>query len=183
MRFVTLEWLCGRRLRRTRPTAGTPGAPVRALVPYVRQGALSLRSWVRPVHAESGEVKVSGRDITISGRLLGDARLTGDPVLLLRRRGKDEGELEFPGTREGADGFRCTVPVSAPAGIQAAAHDVWDLWLRYAADAAPARIGRILDESPSGIGFRSFGADLMRITATSLFGSVPTTSASNSRLS
>lgn len=123
-----------------------PGAPVRALVPYVRQGALSLRSWVRPVHAESGEVKVSGRDITISGRLLGDARLTGDPVLLLRRRGKDEGELEFPGTREGADGFRCTVPVSAPAGIQAAAHDVWDLWLRYAPDAAPARIGRILDD-------------------------------------
>ncbi|MCX4509104.1 glycosyltransferase family 4 protein [Streptomyces sp. NBC_01619] len=123
-----------------------PGVPVRALVPYVRQGGLTLRSWVRPVHAESGDVNITARHLTISGRLLGEAQLTADPVLLLRRRGKDTGALEFPGARVGADGFRCTVPLAAPAKVQASAHDVWDLWLRPAAGAEPVRIGRFLDD-------------------------------------
>ncbi|MFD5426265.1 glycosyltransferase family 4 protein [Streptomyces sp. NPDC127084] len=123
-----------------------PGAPVGALVPYVRHGGLTLRSWVRPVHAESGTVNVTERDITVSGRLLGEAQLTGDPVLVLRRRGKSPGELEFRGARVGTDGFRSTVPLAALTRIQAEAHDVWDLWLRYAPGAGLARIGRLLDD-------------------------------------
>ncbi|MFD7615074.1 glycosyltransferase family 4 protein [Streptomyces sp. NPDC059828] len=123
-----------------------PGAPVRSLVPYVRHGGLALRSWVRPVHAESAAVDVTDRGITVSGRLLGEGQLTGDPALLLRRRGKIPGELEFPGVRVGTDGFRCTAPLTAPVRIQADAHDVWDLWLRYAPGAEPARIGRVLDD-------------------------------------
>ncbi|MFG3303901.1 glycosyltransferase family 4 protein [Streptomyces wuyuanensis] len=122
------------------------GEPVRALVPYVRQGGLTLRSWVRPAHAESGEITVGARRITVSGRLLGEAGPMGDPVLLLRRRGADAGELEFPGTRVGADGFRCTIPLTAPVAALASSHDVWDLWLLPAPGAAPVRIGRVLDD-------------------------------------
>lgn len=123
-----------------------PGEPVHTLVPYVRHGGLTLRSWARPAHAESGDITVGSRRITVSGRLLGDAGPVEDPVLLLRRRGADAGELEFPGARVGADGFRCTVPLAAPVAVQASAHDVWDLWLRPARGAAPVRIGRVLDD-------------------------------------
>ncbi|MEU4131017.1 glycosyltransferase family 4 protein [Streptomyces wuyuanensis] len=122
------------------------GEPVRALVPYVRQGGLALRSWVRPAHAESAEITVGARRIAVSGRLLGEAPPLGDPVLLLRRRGADAGELEFPGTRVGADGFRCTIPLAAPVAARASSHDVWDLWLLPAPGAAPVRIGRVLDD-------------------------------------
>lgn len=123
-----------------------PGEPVRTLVPYVRHGGLTLRSWVRPAHAESGAITVGSRRITVSGRLLGQARPAGDPVLLLRRRGAHADELEFPGARVGADGFRCAIPLAAPVAVQASAHDVWDLWLRPAPGAAPVRIGRVLDD-------------------------------------
>ncbi|MCZ7460294.1 hypothetical protein [Streptomyces sp. WMMC940] len=67
-------------------------------------------------------------------------------MLLLRRRGADARELEFPGTRVGADGFRCTIPLAAPVAVHASAHDVWDLWLLPAPGAAPVRIGRVLDD-------------------------------------
>ncbi|MFE0087008.1 glycosyltransferase family 4 protein [Streptomyces sp. NPDC058991] len=123
-----------------------PGEPVHTLVPYVRNGGLALRSWVRPAHAESGDITVGSRRITVSGRLLGQVRPAGDPVLLLRRRGADARELEFPGTRVGADGFRCTIPLAAPVAVRASAHDVWDLWLLPAPGAAPVRIGRVLDD-------------------------------------
>ncbi|WP_327323576.1 glycosyltransferase family 4 protein [Streptomyces sp. NBC_01210] len=122
------------------------GAAVRQLVPYVKQGVLSLRSWVRPVHAEVGDILLADRKIMLTGRLLGRGTLADDPVLLLRRRGKDPAELTFPVGREGSDGFRVTVPCAAPAAVQTAAHDVWDLWLRYAPDAEPVRPGRVLDD-------------------------------------
>ncbi|GFH34121.1 glycosyltransferase family 4 protein [Streptomyces pacificus] len=123
-----------------------PGEPVHTLVPHVRHGGLALRSWVRPAHAESGRITVGARRITVSGRLLGQVRPVGDPVLLLRRRGVDEGHLEFPGARVGADGFRCAIPLAAPVRVQASGHDIWDLWLRHAPGAAPVRIGRVLDD-------------------------------------
>ncbi|MFF0061051.1 glycosyltransferase family 4 protein [Streptomyces sp. NPDC005279] len=122
------------------------GAAVGQLVPYVRQSVLSLRSWARPVHAEVGDILLADRKITLSGRLLGKGALADDPVLLLRRRGKDPVELTFPVGREGSDGFRVTVPCAAPAARRSAPHDVWDLWLRYASDAGPVRPGRVLDD-------------------------------------
>ncbi|MEV0926580.1 glycosyltransferase family 4 protein [Streptomyces spongiicola] len=140
-----------------------PGEPVHTLVPCVRHGGLALRSWVRPVHAESGGITVGSRRITVCGRLLGQARPVGDPVLLLLRRGADAGELEFPGTRVGADGFRCAIPLAAPVAVQASGHDVWDLWLRHAPGAAPVRIGRVLDDVVEKGGVFSYPAvDLLR---------------------
>ncbi|WP_328860539.1 glycosyltransferase family 4 protein [Streptomyces sp. NBC_00306] len=129
-------------------TAGrtTPGEAVRQLVPYVRHGSLSLRSWSRPVHAEVAGLRVSGRTFTIDGRLLGEGVPDGEPVLLMRRRGKHALELSFDAVREGADRFRVTVPVAEPVTGQVDAHDVWDLWLRYSPGAEPVRLARILDD-------------------------------------
>lgn len=120
--------------------------PVRNLVPYTKQGVLALRSWARPVHAEVGEIRLARQKITVSGRLFAPGAPAGDPVLLLRRRGSAPAELTFPGDREGSDGFRVTVPCAAPANAQAEPHDVWDLWLRYAPDAEPVRLARVLDD-------------------------------------
>ncbi|TQK44572.1 glycosyltransferase involved in cell wall biosynthesis [Streptomyces sp. SLBN-118] len=130
-----------------RAAARTPaGGPVRTLVPYVKQGVLSLRSWVRPVHAEVGEIRLTRQRITVSGRLFAPGTPGGDRALLLRRRGKAPAELTFPASREGADGFRASVPCAAPADRRADAHDVWDLWLRYAPDEEPVRLARVLDD-------------------------------------
>ncbi|MET7618994.1 glycosyltransferase family 4 protein [Streptomyces sp. NPDC005408] len=125
----------------------TPAAgPVRNLVPYVKQGVLSLRSWVRPVHAEVGEIRLTRQEITISGRLFALGTAAKDLVLLLRRRGKVPAELTFPADRDGSHGFRVTFPSAAPADCQADVHEVWDLWLRYAPDAEPVRLARVLDD-------------------------------------
>ncbi|GAA2477638.1 glycosyltransferase family 4 protein [Streptomyces gobitricini] len=122
------------------------GEPVRQLVPYTRNGALHLRSWVRPAHAEAGDVRIRNGTLTLTARLHGAAEPDGEPVLLLRRRGKAPLELAFPGTRHGADGFRFTFSCAAPAARQQDPHDVWDLWLRYAPGAGPVRLGRFLDD-------------------------------------
>ncbi|MFI1400211.1 glycosyltransferase family 4 protein [Streptomyces sp. NPDC020681] len=123
-----------------------PGGGVRNLVPYAdkARGTLVLRSWVRPVHAEAADVRLDGSRFTLTGRLIG-AAATGDPVLVLRRRGKAH-ELTFSGQWNGTDTFRFAVPASAPAAEQVTAHDVWEAFLRYAPDVAPVKIGRVLDD-------------------------------------
>ncbi|MET9804304.1 glycosyltransferase family 4 protein [Streptomyces sp. NPDC006368] len=156
-------WECSVRLpgsgRRVRITArsvdqrGAMRATARAqdgvchLVPYAGKPTkhLLLRSWVRPVHAEAGEVRVSAGKITVSGELMG-AALRDDPVLILRRRGKGSVDLTHPGTRHGERGFRFTFPADGPAARQSTANEWWDLLVRYAPDAEPARIARVLDD-------------------------------------
>ncbi|MFI9582116.1 glycosyltransferase family 4 protein [Streptomyces sp. NPDC052236] len=131
-----------------------PGAAVRNLVPYVSKAknTLVLRSWVRQVHAEAADVQLAGKKLTLSGRLLGGggggagAVPSGAPVLVLRRRGKPARDLTFTGRWEDAHVFRFTVPCAQPAAQQTTAHDVWDALLRYAPDAEPVRIGRVLDD-------------------------------------
>ncbi|MGW1887882.1 glycosyltransferase family 4 protein [Streptomyces sp. NPDC001970] len=132
-----------------------PGSGVRHLVPYIRTPAnlLALRSWVRPVHAEAGDITVSDRSITVSGRFYGPEHgsekrgaLAERPLLLLRRRGADPAELEFPGARDGAHGFRCTLSVPAVVERRLAEKERWELWLRYATDTEPVRVGRIIDD-------------------------------------
>ncbi|MEE1753472.1 glycosyltransferase family 4 protein [Streptomyces sp. SP18CS02] len=169
VRFAEGVWECsvqlpgsGRRVRiaarsidqrgamRARDRVERTGAEdgVRTLVPYPGKPKkqLQLRSWVRPVHAEAGEVRVADRRITVSGELMGPARFSGDPVLVLRRRGRESVEFTYPGSRLGERGFRFTFPATAPAARQTVADQWWDLLVRYAPDAEPARIGRVLDD-------------------------------------
>jgi hypothetical protein len=127
----------------------TPGGPVRNLVPYedkAKGGALMLRAWHRPVHAEAADIQVDGSRVTLEGSMLGTATVAGDPTLVLRRRGKPTDEILFPGERVGEDGFRFSFSSTVPAASQTTSHDVWDAFIRYAPDARPVRIGRLLDD-------------------------------------
>jgi hypothetical protein len=97
------------------------------------------------VHAEAADVRLAGKKVTLSGRLIGAAP-AGDPVLVLRRRGRPARELTITGRWEDSHVFHFTVPCAQPAAHQATAHDVWDALLRYAPDSQPAKIGRVLDD-------------------------------------
>jgi glycosyltransferase involved in cell wall biosynthesis len=109
---------------------------VRVQLPYrLADGGLGLRVWSRPVHAEVGDIHVDDEGIHVDGRLIG-AVFTGEPVLELRGPG---GAIEQrPATALTASTFRADVPPLA-AGV-------WRLWLRYAPDAKPVRLGRFLDD-------------------------------------
>lgn len=160
--FFAERPLSGRRLRLTSRVidqrgairAGTrrePRAAVRNRVPFTATdtGSLALRSWSRAVHAEASQVQVAGKQIALTGALLGPATLGSSPVLELRRRKGTKGavqKLEFSGERRGERDFRFSIPCEAPAAQQITAHDVWDVWLRYAPDADAVRVGRILDD-------------------------------------
>ncbi|MEU0371813.1 glycosyltransferase family 4 protein [Streptomyces sp. NPDC006283] len=127
----------------------TPGGAVRNLVPYedkAKGGALMLRAWHRPIHAEAADVQVDGAKVTLSGTLLGPAAITWEPILMLRRRGRPSDEIVFPGVRVGEDGFRFTFSSTVPAASQITSHDVWDAFVRYSPDAPPVKIGRLLDD-------------------------------------
>ncbi|MFI1936285.1 glycosyltransferase family 4 protein [Streptomyces purpureus] len=128
-----------------------PSAGFRHLVPFRRapKHHLVLRSWVRDVHAEAGNVDVSLRErkLTVHGRLIGPATLGERPELLLRRRGeRDAQELVLPGTRRGERGFEVTVPAAAVVAERRTEKDAWDLWLRPAPGQEPVRVGRVLDD-------------------------------------
>lgn len=126
-----------------------PEDTVRNLIPYkdtAKGGALMLRAWSRPVHAEADVVEVDGRRVTLAGRLHGRATASGEPELVLRRRGKPKEEITFPGERQGSRGFRFTFSSSVPAASQTTSHDVWDAYVRYAPDEKPVRVGRVLDD-------------------------------------
>ncbi|MFI2210856.1 glycosyltransferase [Streptomyces sp. NPDC020141] len=126
----------------------TPGAGVRHRVPYRRgpRHQLALRSWVRPVHAEAGDIRRSGSRLTLEGRVLGPAAPADGAELTLRRRGGPEEEIAFPAVRDGARGFRAVIHGEAPAARQLTAHDVWEVWLRCAPDRDPVRVARLLDD-------------------------------------
>jgi glycosyltransferase involved in cell wall biosynthesis len=110
------------------------------------KGFLTLRTWNRPVHAEAGDITVDGTRLTVTGTLVGHTALIGQQVLVLRRRGRIQQELTFPGSRQGPDGFRVTFPCARPAARQLTRNDYWDLYLRYTSEDPPVKIGRLLDD-------------------------------------
>ncbi|WP_149183148.1 glycosyltransferase family 4 protein [Streptomyces sp. TRM49041] len=125
-----------------------PGAGVRHLVPYRRapQHLLELRSWVRAVHAEAGDIEVTDQDVTVTGRLIGPAdRVVDRPQLVLRRYDSHE-EVVVTGAWLPDRRFRITLPWAEPAGRRRREQDTWALWLRHADGQPPIKIARLLDD-------------------------------------
>jgi glycosyltransferase involved in cell wall biosynthesis len=101
---------------------------VRVQLPYrTEDGRLAVRVWERAVHAEVGDVDAD-EGVRLSGRLIG-ATLTGEATL-------EPGSVPV---RELPDGRWTALLTSAPEGTSV-------LWLRYAPDAEPVRLGRFLDD-------------------------------------
>jgi hypothetical protein len=101
---------------------------VRVLLPYrTEDGRLAVRVWDRAVHAEVGDVDL-GDGVRLTGRLIG-AALTAGATL-------EPGSV--PVTIR-PDGRWTAVLTSAP-------EQPSPLSLRYAPDAEPAPVGRLLDD-------------------------------------
>jgi hypothetical protein len=115
-------------------------------VPYPTQdGRLRVRSWLRAPHAEAGDIGLAPERgaMTVEGMLYGvelgegavaEARLpAGDRVHTVPVRGEGR-----------AFGF--TLTYGPMAEVPVAKEQLWELWLRPAADAPGIRISRILDD-------------------------------------
>lgn len=125
-----------------------PGDGVRHLVPYRRPPGhlLELRSWVRAVHAEAGDIALTDDRATLTGRLLGPVTDRADRPELVMRRYDSHEEVAVPGAWLPGDRFRIDLPWEELAGRRRREQDTWALWLRYAPDRGPVKIARLLDD-------------------------------------
>ncbi|NUK09152.1 hypothetical protein HRW23_31970 [Streptomyces lunaelactis] len=108
-------------------------------------GRLALRCWARAPHAEAGDIGFAPQQgaLTVEGLLYGAEPAEG----AVAEARLHSGELvhEVPVTGEGRT-FAFTLPCRPMAGRPLGKGQVWDLWLRPAADAPAIRISRILDD-------------------------------------
>ncbi|WP_419995422.1 glycosyltransferase family 4 protein [Streptomyces boninensis] len=126
------------------PAAGT--GPVEVWLPYVTdEGHLSLRTWLREVHAEVSHVLVGAADTTVHGRLYGSA-LPAAAGLVVRRRGEQE-EFTVPAAPAADGGFAARIPYRplAERRQEGEPREIWDLYLSVEGH-KPLRLGRILDD-------------------------------------
>ncbi|MEU5900858.1 hypothetical protein [Streptomyces venezuelae] len=114
-------------------------------IPYAtKQGNLSVRSWLRAPHAETGEIEISGTAMTVRGRVYGTALADTGYVEAVRRDEKDavrRAEI----TADGPE-FSFALPYGPLADRGAGP---WDLWLRPVGESGPrVRLARLLDDVP-----------------------------------
>ncbi|MGW6904416.1 transferase [Streptomyces sp. NPDC054940] len=124
-------------------------SPVAVRVPYTtKDGYLAVRAWLRTAHAEVEGIEVADRTLTVRARLHGATLAEGAAVRLRLRGG--EGVVRTLEPRAASDGraFSFTVDYGELAAGPGTGSRVWDLSVqpRAAADAAPIRIGRLLDD-------------------------------------
>ncbi|MET8686283.1 hypothetical protein ABZV77_18910 [Streptomyces sp. NPDC004732] len=114
-------------------------------IPYAtKQGNLSVRSWRRAPHAETGELEITGTAMTVQGRVYGTA-LTDAAYVEAVRRDEPERVLRVDITAEGpAFSFALRYGPLADSGA-----GPWDLWLLPAGESGPrVRLARLLDDVP-----------------------------------
>ncbi|MEV6396951.1 hypothetical protein AB0M39_19550 [Streptomyces sp. NPDC051907] len=115
-------------------------------IPYpTADGRLAVRCWVRAPHAEAGDIVLAAEQgaMTVQGQLYG-VELGEGAVAEARLRSGDRVH-QVPVTGEGR-AFGFTLPYQALAEQPVGKEQLWELWLRPAADAAGIKISRILDD-------------------------------------
>ncbi|MEV0254846.1 hypothetical protein AB0H82_11365 [Streptomyces sp. NPDC050732] len=114
-------------------------------IPYAtKQGNLSVRSWLRAPHAETGEIDITGTAMTVHGRVYGTG-LTDTAYVEAVRRAEPDVVHRAEVTADGPE-FTFTLPYGPLAEHGAGP---WDLWLLPAGGSGPrVRLARILDDVP-----------------------------------
>ncbi|MEU8846583.1 transferase [Streptomyces sp. NPDC048564] len=123
-------------------------APVAVRIPYVtKDGYLAVRAWLRPAHAEVEGVDITDRSMTVRARLHGASSAEGATVRL-RLRGGGTVLTLVPQPEVDGRGFRFTVEYGELVADGGTGNRVWDLFVQTgpAQEAAPVRIGRLLDD-------------------------------------
>ncbi|MGW8065727.1 hypothetical protein ACVV2G_26515 [Streptomyces ziwulingensis] len=111
-------------------------------IPYAdRQGNLTVRSWLRAPHAETGELSLAEDGLTVRGRVYGTQFAAGAHAELRSRPGGGAGDVRRLDVAADRADFGLTVPYVALAPGE------WDLWLRPAGGSGPVvRLARLLDD-------------------------------------
>ncbi|MFJ4031132.1 transferase [Streptomyces griseoluteus] len=118
-------------------------SPVAVRIPYrALDGFLAVRAWLRPAHAEAGPIEVGDRATAVTARLHG-TELGEDAVVRLRGRRSREERTLSPSVDADGRGFRFTVDHADLTGV---AVRYWDVHVLPTPDAAPVRVGRVLDD-------------------------------------
>ncbi|MEU7131934.1 glycosyltransferase [Streptomyces sp. NPDC046261] len=128
---------------------------VTAWVPYgTSDGFLAVRTWLRPAHAEATDVRVGADGVSVSFAVSG-ATLGEGAELIARLRGADGsvGDVRTPAA--GGTGTLPYGPMSRRVGEE---QDLWDLYVRPAAGAAPVRVGRLAGDLADRKGVDTFPA-------------------------
>lgn len=124
-------------------------ATLTRFLPYrTLDGYLCVRSWRPGPHAEADDVTVLGDELVISGRLIGASSWSHPPVLSLARPESRQRGLTITGSSHGAADFRFIIPVRTLVAKRLTRRDEWQLAVLTGPDAAPATVGRLLDDLP-----------------------------------
>ncbi|MFC5719083.1 glycosyltransferase [Streptomyces gamaensis] len=128
-------------------------AGIAARVPYeTSDGFLAVRSWLRPRHAEATEVRVGEDGITVTLAPHGFAFGEG-AELIARLRGGDGSTGDVRCAVEDGAGTLPYGPMARRIGDE---QDLWDLYARPAAGAAPVRVGRLAGDFADRKGVDTF---------------------------
>ncbi|MCZ7433555.1 glycosyltransferase [Streptomyces sp. WMMC1477] len=120
---------------------------VSAWVPYTTsEGNLSVRTWLRPAHAEVEHVEVGEEAVVVTAVAHGAVPGPDAAVLAASR---EDADRDFAVAARPLAGSRFTValPYAGALARRSAGHDLWDLRLLPAPGAEPVPIGRIGGDS------------------------------------
>ncbi|MEV1022717.1 hypothetical protein [Streptomyces sp. NPDC050264] len=109
-------------------------------IPYAtKHGNLTVRSWLRTPHAEAGELRITGGELTVRGRVYG-TQFSAKAHVEIRSRAATGPVLRGELTVDNAE-FALRI------GYDELSEGYWDLWLRPGGDDGPAvRVARLLDD-------------------------------------
>ncbi|MEU2514901.1 glycosyltransferase family 4 protein [Streptomyces syringium] len=128
----------------------TDDGQVSAWVPYTTAaGSLTLRTWLRPAHAELERIAVGEDSLTVTALLYGDGAVLDPRATTLVAVSPEDSayDVEVPVTALDGRRLRCTLPYERLLTRRGTARDVWQLRLRPAPGAPLVPVGRLVGDS------------------------------------
>ena len=122
--------------------------PVVRVLPYrTVHNYLTVRSWVRPRHAEVTSLHYRNGYLSIEGWIAGvPVDGSGPRLVMVRKHAEHPLSVEATGTTTDGRTFRFDVPVQKLIDARLSRRDNWELWVSGHAGGEPARLARLFDE-------------------------------------